>query len=316
MKKSFLSLLFLLLFFAGCTPALKHVNLTSKNELILKPLTFEELPSWQEHNFTQAFKSFKKGCRVRRKSALLEKSCRHVDTDMQPKAFFEHYFTPYLWLGSDEKETGLVTGYYEPLLQGSLKRSSEYSVPLLKRPDDLLIIDLASLYPSLKGKSLRGRLKGNKVVPYYSRKQITQNPDPKNVLCWVKDKVDLFFLQVQGSGRIQLDANKTLFVGYGDKNGHDYRSIGRYMLDHHYMQYHEMSLQGIKQWAINNPDKIDDVLNQNPSYLFFVQNKTPAKGAMGIVLTPEHSLAVDTKYLPLGLPIFVTTQHPIKKVPF
>ncbi len=312
--KLWLTFLTLYFIFTGCSTPYQTISL-SDEVLELSPLNYNEIIGEKVLSYDKAFESFKAGCQKIKPSHLFYETC-HKDFNQTAKAFFQEHFIPYVWEDSKHEKAALMTGYYEPLLEGRLQKDAHYTIPLLSAPKDLIRIYLADVIPELKGKVVRGRLKNGKIIPYFTRDELTKNPNPKNVICWVKDKVDLFFLQIQGSGRILLDNNQTLFVGYGDKNGHPYKSIGNYMIKHKIMSYGQMSLQGIKQWALQNPEKIDDILNQNPSYLFFVVNNTPAKGAMGVVLTPKHSFAVDSNYIPLGTPILVQTTHPLNHQPF
>lgn len=306
----------LYLLFIGCSTPFSKVSLNHEKEIELSPLTFDAIKHWDKLAFKKALESFQHGCKRVKAQSIFYQTCQKESSSLDPKSFFQTYFRAYKWEDSLTDKEGLMTGYYEPLLQGTLSKDVNHTIPLLAPPHDLVKVYLSSVIPELKGKVVRGRLVNGKVLPYFSRKEITQNPMPENVICWVKDKVDLFFLQIQGSGRIALDNNQTIYVGYGDKNGHPYRSIGNYMIKNRIMSYGEMSLQGIKAWAKRHPDKIDAILNQNPSYLFFSLNKTPAKGAMGVVLTPKHSLAVDTRYIPLGTPVLVHTSHPLNGKPF
>ncbi len=318
MKKSLLTLLLTLFFFAGCSkPPLPSAVLNHDRSIQLQPIAFKELPGWSSIDFNATLKSFAKSCEKLSESSLFYPVCQKLASAPSAQSFFTTHFQPYLWSDENATQKGLITGYYEPQLEGRLERDENYTVPLLAPPKDMIKIYLAQVIPELRGKVVRGRYENGKILPYYTRKEITSWANPDNVICWVKDKVDLFFLQVQGSGRVKLcDSNETLFVGYGDKNGHPYRSIGQYMIDNAIMPYSQMSLQGIKAWAQEHPEKIDTVLNHNPSYLFFNKNSTPAKGAQGVVLTPRHSVAVDTEYIPFGTPVFISTTHPITAEPF
>ncbi|MDX1296365.1 MAG: MltA domain-containing protein, partial [Sulfurimonadaceae bacterium] len=209
--------------------------------------------------------------------------------------------------------SGLMTGYYEPLLHGSLEKSERFRYPVYGQPEDLLEIDLVSIFPELKGKRVRGKLVGNKVVPYEARGEMDETKAP--VLCWVDDKVSLFFLEVQGSGRIALDNGETLFVGYRNQNGHRYRSIGKYLIDQGEIEREKVSLQSIRRWLDENPDRIDEVLNHNPSLVFFQNRPHAASGAMGLELTPGRSVAVDKRYIPLGSMLYVKADDPLEGTP-
>lgn len=304
-----LFLLLPLLLFTACS-SLITTTLNNKSPITIDKTTYATLAGWQEKNHTKALEAFTLSCHSKRMIPALLAVCKNLPTTLSAKDFFETYFQPVIWKAKQEKNT--ITGYYEPLLKASRTRTKEFIYPVHSIPDDLLHITLQNFDTNLPNKSLRGRISNHKVIPYYTREEITKR-NTSNVIAWVKDKVDLFFLQVQGSGRLQLvEDNTTLFVGYGDKNGYTYASIGKYMIKQKYMTLDQMSLQGIKKWAVSHPNKIDEVLNHNPSYLFFVVNKEPAKGAQGVVLTAQHSCAVDTNYIPLGLPLFIQTKHPTK----
>ncbi len=187
-------------------------------------------------------------------------------------------------------------------------------------PEDLLVIDLGSLYPDLKGRRLRGRLDGRRVVPYWSRAEIDsgQAPVEGKELFWVKDPVELFFLHIQGSGRVTLEDGQRVMVNYADQNGHPYRSIGRLLIESGAMTRDQMSMQNIKAWGWRNPDKIRQLLGENPSYVFFLsteQDLPSPPGALGYPLAPERSLAVDPATIPLGSPVFLATTWPSSSRP-
>jgi len=215
----------------------------------------------------------------------------------------------------DGTDTGMITGYYEPLLRGSRTRTDTYRYPLYARPDDLITIELASLYPELAHKRVRGRLIGNKVVPYYPRGDIEAEPSPLQgrEMVWIDDIIDVFFLQIQGSGLVRLDSGEQIHVGYADQNGQAYNSIGKLLIDRGELTADKASMQGIKNWVRNNPDKMRDLLNSNPSYVFF--RELPAGlpgplGALGVPILAERAVAVDPRFVPLGAPVFLATTYP------
>jgi membrane-bound lytic murein transglycosylase A len=230
-------------------------------------------------------------------------------------AFFEEGFIPYQVYNPDGSSQGLITGYYEPRLYGSRVKTARFRYPLYAPPDDLLTIDLGDQYPQLKDLRLRGRLQGNRVVPYYNRGEIDNGKAPLQgrELFWVDNAVDLFFLQIQGSGRIELPDGSLVKVGYAEQNGHPYNSIGKKLAEMGAFKLEESSMQNIKLWAEKHPDKLSSLLEQNPSYVFFreLPNSLPAPlGALGVPLTNEYSLAVDTRTIPLGAPVFLSTTYP------
>ncbi|MGZ5149328.1 MAG: murein transglycosylase A, partial [Burkholderiales bacterium] len=217
------------------------------------------------------------------------------------RRFFERAFIPWQVTSSDGAEEGLITGYYEPMLRGSRRATSRYRFPLYGVPDDLIVVELSDVYPELKGMRLRGKLEGRRVVPYYDRSQIENDHAPLRgkELVWVDDAVDLFFLHIQGSGRILLDSGETIRVGYADQNGYPYRSIGRALVERGELALEQASMQGIKAWARTHAAQVAQLLNSNSSYVFFRElpsNTSGPPGSLGVPLTPRRSIAVDTRY--------------------
>ncbi len=242
---------------------------------------------------------------------------------LQPEAlrrFFEENFTPYQVTNPDSSSEGMITGYYEPLLNGSRTRSSRYRFPLYAPPGDMLVIDLGSVYPELKSMRLRGRLQGNRVVPYFSRAEIENGTAPMKgrELFWVDDALDLFFLQIQGSGKIKLPDGEMARIGYADQNGYPYKSIGKALVDRGELTLDKASMQGIKDWGKRNPGKLTELLNFNASYVFFRElpnHLAGPLGALGVPLTAGRSLAVDPRAIPLGAPVFLSTTWPNEAKP-
>lgn len=224
-------------------------------------------------------------------------------------------FTLYQVSSIEGQAEGMLTGYYEPLLQGSSSQTTRFRYPVYGTPKDLLTVDLGALYPTLKGNRIRGRLEGKRVVPYLSRAEIDAGKLPADtpILAWVDDPVDLFFLHVQGSGRIQLAQGGQLRLGYAEQNGHPYVSIGRELVQRGEMTAASASMQGIKQWAQRNPERVAALLGSNPSYVFFKpmpsSNDGPL-GSLGVPLTAGYSIAVDPQSIPLGTPVLLSTRLP------
>lgn len=230
----------------------------------------------------------------------------------QARQFFEQHFRAHEMIGPGDHRRGLITGYYEPILNGSLVRTARFRYPLYRRPDNLVRIDLGSLYPDLRGKMLRGRLDGNRVIPYYSRSQITDSADPLRgqELLWVDNPVALFMLQVQGSGLVRLPDGSLLAVGYADQNGYPYVAIGQSLVQMRALKPGDVSLQTISQWLHDHPNEAESVLDSNPSYVFFrlhCASSSGPKGALQVPLTPQSSIAVDPAYIPLGMPVWLDT---------
>jgi membrane-bound lytic murein transglycosylase A len=285
----------------------------------LRASSWSEIPGWRDDDPQLAWSAFLASCGTLKNQAAWQSVCGAAAA--LPRArndlyrFFETSFTPYQVINPDGSDSGLITGYYEPLLRGSRKRTAVYRYPLYAVPDDLLIIDLGELSPELKNMRLRGRVEGRRVVPYYSRAQIEQGTAQVagKEIVWVDDPVELFFLQIQGSGRIKLDSGEIILIGYADQNGHPYRSIGRMLVDRGDLPLERASMQGIKAWAKKNPDKLQDLLNYNASYVFFreLPRDLPGPlGALGLPLTARRSIAVDPRFVPLGAPLFLATTWP------
>jgi membrane-bound lytic murein transglycosylase A len=294
---------------------------------IFQPTTYAALPGWAKDDLRQAWPAFLGSCEVLIKKEDWKEPCavaRDVDANSEKavRMFFESFFVPHQVFNPDGSDTGLVTGYYEPLLRGARKRGGPYQTPLHGVPDDLLSIDMGSLHPQLRGMRLRGRVVGSTVVPYATRAEMMQSDVlATKVLFWVDDPIEAFFLQVQGSGRVQLvDTKETVRVAYANQNGHPYRSIGRYLVEKGEMTLDQASAQSIKAWYQANPDRRQELLNANPSYVFFKEEKLTKpvkgpKGALGIPLTSERSIAVDPQFVPLGLPVFLATTEPNGETP-
>lgn len=289
----------------------------------LTPADWASLPGWADDDLTAALPAFLQSCRGLRnraggdiwKPACAAASQMAAPDSTQARIFFERHFQPHALSDGEGLADGLVTGYYEPLLRGSRQRSAQFSQPVLAVPDDLLTIDLSAVFPELRNKRVRGRLEGNKVLPYWTRGEIAGQGGklPAKTLAWVDDAIELFFLQVQGSGRIQLPDGQLMRVNYADQNGHPYRSIGRVLIDRGDLKLEDASMQGIQAWARANPTRLDELLNHNPSFIFFRElpssNDGP-QGALGVPLTAERSIAIDPRAVPLGAPVFLATTRP------
>lgn len=286
----------------------------------LKAAAWHDLPDWSGDDMQSAWQAFLKSCTVLKNRPLWTATCASAASMPDPdntsiKHFFENHLFPYQVINADGGNEGLVTGYYEPLLKGSRKPSERYRYPVFGTPDDLLVIDLGAVYPELKTMRLRGRLQGKKIVPYYSRAELTDNPAllQGRELAWTSDAVELFFLQIQGSGRIQMENGEMMRVGYAEQNGHPYKSVGKILVERGDLPLEKASMQGIKAWGRENPDKLNRLLQQNASFVFFRElpvNLAGPPGSLGVPLTAERSLAVDPRAIPQGAPVFLATTWP------
>ncbi len=209
--------------------------------------------------------------------------------------------------------TGLLTGYYEPQLRGSRTHLPGFDSPLYAPPEDLLTVDLGAIIPELKGKRVRGRLVGRTVIPYYAREELEADPALRGrELVWLASALDAFLLEVQGSGRVQLQDGTIIRLGYADQNGQPYRSIGRYLVNQGALSVEQASIPGIRAWLAAHPERLREVLDANPSVVFFQElplgdPTLGPRGAQGVALTPGRSIAVDPAYVPLGAPVYLAT---------
>jgi membrane-bound lytic murein transglycosylase A len=238
-------------------------------------------------------------------------------TSADARVFFERHLVPYRVNGKQ----GLITGYYEPILRGARARSPQFDTPLYAVPEDLLTVDLGELYPELKGRRVRGKLSGRRVVPYADRAGITASPGivGKEII-WVDSAVDAFFLEIQGSGRVQLPDGEVIRLAYADQNGHPYVAIGRYLVDRGELALEEVSAPRIREWLRTHPERLHEVLNSNPSVVFFREEplgdpSQGPRGSLGVPLTGGRSIAIDATRHPLGAPFFVATTEPASDAP-
>ncbi|MFN3987927.1 MAG: murein transglycosylase A [Rhodocyclaceae bacterium] len=287
----------------------------------LQPASWNELADWSNDRHEEAWPALLQSCGVLARRDGWAQPCAIARTlgekpsRERVRQYFEQHFRPWRAVNPDGNADGLVTGYYEPLIRGSRQRSERFPWPVHARPRDMLTIELGDVYPDLKNMRLRGRLVGDRIVPYWTRGEIERMDGqiPADVLLWAEDPIELFFLQVQGSGQVELPDGRRLRIGYADQNGHPYQSIGRWLISQGELTLEQASMDGIKHWAARNPQRLRELLGVNPSYVFF--RELPASqggpiGALGVPLTPERSIAVDPRYVPLGAPIYLATTYP------
>jgi membrane-bound lytic murein transglycosylase A len=285
-------------------------------------VAFDALPGWSQAALVPSLRAFLMGCG--RPPAALMISCELAalvppGDEAAARQFFESQFTVYALRSSSSGDSGMLTGYYEPVIDGSRLRDAANGIPIYGVPEDLIVVELSSVNPDVRNMRLRGRLEGRRLVPYWSRAEIESRNAalPAPVLAWTNDAVDLFFLQIQGSGQVRLPDGQRLRIGYADQNGHPFRSLGRYLVDRGEMTLDQASMQNIKAWAVQNPHKLRDALNANPSYVFFRELNLKADegpiGALGVPLTAGYSMAVDRRYVPLGAPVYLATNYPLSE---
>lgn len=307
-------------------------------------VSWASLPGWKDDDLSHAWKAFINNCKglMRPVSGSLAMQARAAPRAWQPvcaaaantgfsgnavdapriRQFLEQHLRPWRLLDAAGKPArNTVTGYYEPLVRASRTRQGDYQWPLYATPDDLLTIDLGSVYPELAGKRVRGKLDGKRVVPYDTRAEIAASPERRPpVIVWVDDPVEAFFLQIQGSGRAQLTDGSTIRLAYADHNGRPYVSIARWLADQGQMPLAKASMQNIKAWARSHPGRVQEMLNANPAMVFFREEPVTdpelgPKGAYGIPLIGGRAVAVDTHYVPLGTPLFLATTQPGSAAP-
>ena len=317
-----LTLFLLLLFIGGCAIKQEEIkeekiefDKLSFTQANLKKASWDSVENLDNADFKGSHETFKKDCKASGKRfETLKDICIVASSMDDSKAFFLTNFTPYKMYDNKGKDKGLMTGYYEASIKGSLQKSNRYKYPVYATPDDILTVDMTSVYPELKKYRLRARIDGKKIVPYYDRKAIESFPESKyKVLAYVEDDVELFFMQIQGSGKVLFEDGSHMNLGYSMQNGHKYSSIGRYMVEKGYLKQEEVSLDSIALWLHNNPDKKYEVMNTNRSYLFFQANKQGATGALGSELVAKKNIATDRRYIPLGFPVLISMKHPITK---
>ncbi|MBI5261884.1 MAG: murein transglycosylase A, partial [Bradyrhizobium sp.] len=306
------------------------------------PLAWSDMVGWREDDHLAAYKAFRASCRSiaaqrqppaepKALGTSLRDPCQiarshDLSDDAKAKAFFEEHFLPVRISRLGEAD-GFVTGYYEPILEGSRTQTDLYTVPVYRRPSNLFVRGYTQASPSLPNKGQVFRKIGRrKLVPYYERGEIEDGVIAGRGLeiCWLKNQTELLFAQIQGSARIRLEDGFTVRINYDAHNGYPYTAVGRVLIDRGIIPKEEMSMQKIREWMEQNPDGAKEVRRQNRSYIFFrevkLSDKDEAVGAQGVPLTPGRSIAVDKSLHVYGTPFFIEGELPIEseraKTPF
>jgi membrane-bound lytic murein transglycosylase A len=302
---------------------------------LLKPAEWDEVDGLSANhiaadNLTLAWPAWLQSCTALSKKPMWKNACDaanslNIQTNKTPdsesvRAYFKQNFSVYKTTNLDGGDSGLITGYYQPILKGSRIKSAKYPFPIYTTPPDLITVELDSLFPELKYKRVRGRVVGNKLVPYFNRAEIETDNSPirGRELFYIDNIVDVFFLQIQGSGVVQFENGEQVMVGYADQNGHSYNSVGRLLIERAELTSANASMAGIKNWVKNNPLKFRELLNNNPSFVFFreLPSGLPGPiGALGVPILAERAVAVDPKFVPLGAPVFLSTTQPNNNKP-
>ena len=302
---------------------------------LLKPAEWDEVDGLSANhiaadNLTLAWPAWLQSCTALSKKLMWKNACDaanslNLQTNNNPdsesvRAYFKQNFSVYKTTNLDGADSGLITGYYQPILKGSRTKSAKYPFPIYTSPPDLITVELDGLFPELKYKRVRGRVVGNKLVPYFNRAEIETDNSPikGHELVYIDNIVDVFFLQIQGSGVVQFENGEQVMVGYADQNGHSYNSVGRLLIERGELTSANASMTGIKNWVKNNPLKFRELLNNNPSFVFFreLPSGLPGPiGALGVPILAERAVAVDPKFVPLGAPVFLSTTQPNNNKP-
>jgi membrane-bound lytic murein transglycosylase A len=330
-KKISLSTLTLLALSFVLAKGLTFLN-HSYPHLFLSKTTYAKLPAWNNDDPTLALHAFQRSCAEILKRKPDDLFSKHMAggavrdwqsicvaanqlTSNDAKAarqFFETWFEPYQ-IRNNLNSHGLFTGYYLPLLQGSLKPDKRFSIPIYGVPNDLITVQLGTFHQDLTGKTLIAQLKNNKLYKYPDRNAINQGAIQKNaqVLVWTDNLLDVFFAQIQGSAMVELPNHERFIINYAATNGLPYTAIGKILIENKAITKENMSMQTLRAWLEKHPDEINAILNSNASYVFFkvLKNSDPL-GSEKIPLLPERSLAVDTRFIPLGAPLWLNTTLP------
>ena len=278
---------------------------------------WEALPSVSDSDLLAGFESWRSACQRLKADPIWGATCAaaaSVPGDaVAVRSFLKEHLDVFGLRSADNTPNGLITGYYEPVYPGSLTKTATAHVPVYGVPDDLIIVNLDSIYPELKGKRLRGRLEGRVLKPYDDASTLNSQGSTAKPIAWLTDPMDLQFLQIQGSGRIQLAGGRQLRVGYGDQNGYPYRPIGRWLVEQGELKKEDVTMAAISAWAKAHPQRIPELLASNPSYVFFSarpdSNEGP-RGSLNVPLTAGYSVAVDRKVIPLGSLLWLSTTKP------
>ena len=322
-------LLVVLLFFYP--PPLREVT-EPPAEPVYRPSAFSALPGWLEDDHRPALAAFRASCTKRLsrpgEAAIMPRRiagtledwrgvCRRAlalegASRSEARRFFEAQFRPLAVFAGETRE-GLFTGYFEPEIAASKTRSADYTIPLYRRPEDLVSVDLGRFREDLAGRRIAGRVVDGRLEPYATRREIAEGGlEGRGLeLLWAADPVAVFMLQIQGSGRARLPDGETLRLGYGGHNGHVYTSLGKLMVARGLLAPEEVSAPAIADWLRAHPKRGGALMRENAAYVFFrvLEGEGPI-GSQGVALTPGRSLAVDTAAIPLGAPVWLVAGRP------
>ncbi len=305
--------------------------------LALTPVAFDDIPGWGEDRLSEALPALARSCaRLAGQPAARAVGpdglagrvgdwrpvCAALSgvaagDDGAARAALTSLFVPFK-ASNNDRETGLLTGYYEAELKGALFPGGAYRAPVYGKPADLVSVDLGRFRADLKGRRIVGRVENGRLVPYHTRRQIDDGALGAGglELMWADDPVDVFFLHVQGSGRVRLPDGSERRIGFAASNGRDFYAIGRALIEDGEVPRDQASMQGIRAWLRAHPQQGEEIMRRNARFIFFrwIEGEGPI-GAQGVALTPGRSLAVDPAFLPLGVPLFLDTTWPASDKP-
>lgn len=326
--------LLLTLFLSACasTPS-ETLSSDDTSPPTLTAVTYADLPGWGADDFSGLAAAYQKSCARLTKGvpekpmgadpiwgtyASWQTACRdfasiNPQTPQDIRSFFETHFIPHEISGSKGTE-GLFTGYYESSLRGDRTRQGIYQTPLRARPGDLVMVDLGLFREELKGQRIAGRVIDGNLKPYETHAEINAGklpPAQDKPLVWVDDPADAFFVQIQGSGLVELADGSSMRIGYAGQNGHPYYAVGRELVKRGIMKKEDVSMQSIRDWMEKNPNEAQSLMETNPSYVFFQETKGEGPvGGEGVALTPGRSLAVDRSLIAYGMPVWLSAAPP------
>lgn len=309
------------------------------DQLKLTRVKWSELPGWAEDKHHEAVPAFMASCaklaelkdddlvgadghggRAKQWRRACDRASKLRPGDSKAaREFFESEFTPWQAAGK-AGPVGKLTGYYVQEIHASRGRGGKYTVPILGRPADLVMVDLSQFIRDAHGRRVWGRHddQGN-IVPYFTRSELRRGAlaTQKLEILYADDPVDVLFAQIEGSAKAVLDDGTTVWLGFDGKNGHKYRGVGGVLKERGVLTgAYNGTMAGIRKWFADNPGKFDEIADQNPSFVFFKESKLPgAVGSQGVVLTPRRSLAIDRAFIAHGTPIWVDTRAPLTGAP-
>jgi len=302
----------------------------AEGPLKLAAVHFPDLPGWSSGDPKRAFLAFQRSCKALTADTDDTKVGAYAGTvgDWRPacdasfsadantaRDFFEQWFRPVEVSAGDAKD-GLFTGYYEPEIHASRLHRGKYRTPVYGLPSDLISVDLGEFREAFKGEHIAGRIDHHRLVPYATRAEIDGNGlRTAQILFYADDPVTVFFLHIQGSGRVAFEDGSKARVLYAGENGHPYTAIGKTLIADGALEKGKVSMQSIRDWLVAHPDKAEAVMQSDASFIFFREMpigdpNLGAPGAESVPLTPEGSIAVDLRLHPLGVPFFIATSTP------